>query len=147
MSFQVIILCAQSQDVKWATNVDTVSKEHEKDNKESRLIRIEEVGVNENSESLTACLRSRSEVTTQNSAINEALEKVDEKLIKVMSILQRNTDNIEQLNDDLTNLKKDVKRKFDDMKQKIDDLQTLKENVMDQKEKESEENMMSLVLK
>ena len=64
-----------------------------------------------------------------------------------MTILQRNTDNIELLNNDLTNLKKDVQGKLDDMKQKIDDMQTLKKNVMDQKEKESEEDITSLVLK
>ena len=93
----------------------TVSKEHKKDNTDSKSITIEGIGVDENSESLTKCLGNKSEVTTQNEAINKAQDNLNEKLNKVMTILQRNTDTTEQLNNDLTNLKKDVQGIFDDM--------------------------------
>ena len=109
------------------------------------MIRIKGIGVDENNELSTACLGNRPEVITQNSAIDKALEKVDEKLFKVMTILQRNTDNIEQLNNDLTNLKKDEQGKFDDMKQIIDDMKALRENKDELKEKVPDEDMTSLV--
>ena len=109
------------------------------------MIRIKGIGVDENNELSTACLGNRPEVITQNSAIDKALEKVDEKLFKVMTILQRNTDNIEQLNNDLTNLKKDEQGKFDDMKQIIDDMKALRKNVDELKEKKvPDEDMTSL---
>ena len=125
----------------------TISKEHEKDNTDSKSITIEGIGVDENSESLTKCLEKKSEVTTQNRAINEALDKLNEKLYKVMTILQRNTDTTEQLNNDLTSLKKDVQGKFEDMKRVSDEkFENLKKNVMVPKQNVPDEDMTSLVL-
>ena len=95
----------------------------------------------------TKCLEKKSEVTTQNGAINEALDKLNEKLYKVMTILQRNTDTTEQLNNDLTSLKKDVQGKFEDMKRVSDEkFENLKKNVMVPKQNVPDEDMASLVL-
>ena len=78
--------------------------------------------------------------------MDESLEKLNEKLINVMTILQGNSGNIEQLNHDLSNLKKDVQGKFDDIRKTIDDMQTLKENEVELREKVPYTDMTSLVL-
>ena len=124
--------------MKWATKVDSVGRDHEKDNKESRSILIQGIGVNQNSKSSTKYSENKSEVTTRIRATNEPFEKLNGNPIKVMALLQGNSDNIEQLKGDLANLKKDMQRKFDDV-------QTLRENMDELKEKVLEEDKTSLV--
>lgn len=104
------------------------------------------IAEDENSESLTKGSGNKSEITTQIGALNESLEKLNEKLIKVMSLVQVNSDNFKQLSNDLTNLKNDVERKFDDIKRTNYDTQTLMKNMVERKEKVPDEDMSSLVL-
>ena len=71
-------------------------------------------------------------------ATNESLEQLNDNLIKVMTILEGNSNKIEKLTDDLTNLKTN-------MQGNIDDIQILRENMVEMKEKVPDEDMTSLV--
>ena len=131
--------------MKWATKVDSVGRDHVEDKKESGSILIEGIGVDENFESLSKCSSIRSEVTTQIGLTNEPLEKLNQNLIKIMTILQGNSDNIEKLKSDLKILRKDVEENFDYIKWTNDDLQSLEKNLAELKEKIPDEDMTSLV--
>ena len=63
-----------------------------------------------------------------------------------MKLVERNSDNFNRLNEYVTNLKKDMQGKLDDMKRMNDGIHTLKKNVMEPKEKVSDEDLTSLVL-
>ena len=106
-------------------------------------ITIEEIREKEN---FVSWSRNKVEVINQSDAMNESLEKIDEKLSKLMTMVERNSDNFDQLNEEVTNLKKDMHGKFDDMKRIDDDLQTLKKNVMVPKENVPDEDLSSLGL-
>ena len=117
--------------MKWATKVTTDSKKLEKDNKELALITIEGIAQEENSGSLTKCSRNMEETINNIEAINERPEKLNEKLVKLMAMMQGTSENLKQLNDDVKNLRKDMQEQFDDMKRMNDDIQTLKQNVVE----------------
>ena len=107
-------------------------------------ILIEGIGLDENCESLTKCSGNKSEVTTQVGATNKPLEKLNENLIKILTILQENSGNIEKLKNDLKILKKDVQENFDDTKRTNDCLQSLEKNMAELKEKVPDEDMSFL---
>ena len=132
--------------MKWGTNVTTVSKKHEKDNKESVLNTIDGIGQEEHSRSLTKCSRNRAETINKSEAVSERLEKLNEKLVKLMRMVQGNCENFKQLNDDVTNLRKDMQEKFDDMKRMNDDTQTLKKNAVEPNLIVPNEEMATLVI-
>ena len=109
-------------------------------------ILIEGIGLDENFESLTKCSRNNSKETAQVGATNEPPEKMNENLIKIMTILQGNSDNIEKLKNDLKILKKDVEENSDDTKRTNDNLQSLEKNIAELKEKVPDEEMTSQVM-
>ena len=107
---------------------------------------IEEIRVEDTSDSLTKYSGIKSETINQIAAINESFEKLNEKLFKLKTTVEGISDKVEQLNDDVMNLKKDKEGKFDDIKRTNDEKQTLLKNVLEPSEKVPDEDMTSLVL-
>ena len=96
------------KDIKWATKVTIIKSGKEKDNEESEPVTLKETWADANSELMIKCSGKKTTVTTQIEEIKGSLDRLNEKLMEVMAMMQRNFDNIERMNDDTMILKEDL---------------------------------------
>ena len=72
------------------------------------LIAYEGTGIDENYETMTDCSGKKSERTTQIDKIKTSQYNLNKKLIKFMTMMQKNFESIGRINDDITDLKKNM---------------------------------------